>query len=1084
MTGSGSLGASYAGLNASSSPVNYTIPAGFTPPVDLGGGGVAPYTVASGGHWVDNSPSRLNVAKAGIAAVLNTYMANVDFAMIDYQKGGATLYNTMVYEMSPSLSDFTFTTTAGPSEVANPCYQIPQDGANNVDSSCLALAGTYGAATLFNDAYMNVSASSDDPAVNDVLYGGGGTVCTATGFAGLTSDTLGGYNNGNVRSWYSGGCNTVTGPTNAGFVPASPDVMYIKRGFGYDSGQSADGGSELVGMTSAGAVPTTASVATAIAQFTPYLAPETNSSATTEIKAQTVQSPIAGLLHQARRFWSSNLPTASSNGCPATQYVVLVTDGLPTMDRDGKNWPPLGSTTATHYGVTATFNGDGSLAATNDQALTDTIDQLSQLELGGIKTYIIGLGAGVDPSKNPMAASTLTAMAVAGGTHAYFPATSPTDLTNDMQAILAQVLAATQSTSSATVNTTGLNTSSVAYQPSFDTADTDQDWTGDLKAYPIDPSTGVVNTSMLNWSAQAQLDIQDAGAGYDTGRIIDTWDPVAGAAIPFRWTGGTPAQGIGATTMLGQDLETNSADMSGQDALNYLRGDRALEIANGGPYRSRTHILGDIVDSAPLYVGAVVGPYQSSSYYAFEQAHMTRKPVLYLGANDGMLHAFDATTGNELFAYIPNGVYSNLIKLTNPYYNEQHQFFADGSAQASDVQFGDGSWHTELVSGERAGGSTVFALDVTDPASITTETALASKVLWEFSDADMGRSYSTPAIAQTAAGASASVLGFTVFFGNGYNSASQRPYLYALDPQSGSVRAKIDLCAAVPTACDLTRANGLSSVVVVNTIGGVSAAATALYAGDLQGNVWRVDISSATPASWVVSLLFQATDPSGARQPITTVPVISLNPDFPRLPGVMVYVGTGQMLGIPDLSSTQVQTMYGIYDSGTNPATLHRGDLEQQTMSPSGASLRIVTGGPITLPTQNGWYVDLSLLTGERFVTDPRIDSGAVVATTVQPATNTCNGGDVAWLMEFNYAGGTFVSPQFDTNGNGSLDAGDQVANGLLLGSVYAAAPVIVKTPCTTNCKRVKLITESSGAIKNIAERGAQQQRTAWWEIR
>ena len=86
--------------------------------------------------------------------------------------------------------------------------------------------------------------------------------------------------------------------------------------------------------------------------------------------------------------------------------------------------------------------------------------------------------------------------------------------------------------------------------------------------------------------------------------------------------------------------------------------------------------------------------------------------------------------------------------------------------------------------------------------------------------------------------------------------------------------------------------------------------------------------------------------------------------------------------------------------------------------------------------------------------------------------------------MEFNYAGGTFISPQFDTNGDGSLDAGDQVANGLLLGSVYAAAPVIVKTPCTTNCKRVKLITESSGAIKNITERGAQQQRTAWWEIR
>jgi type IV pilus assembly protein PilY1 len=219
------------------------------------------------------------------------------------------------------------------------------------------------------------------------------------------------------------------------------------------------------------------------------------------------------------------------------------------------------------------------------------------------------------------------------------------------------------------------------------------------------------------------------------------------------------------------------------------------------------------------------------------------------------------------------------------------------------------------------------------------------------------------------------------------------------------------------------------------------------------------------------------------RQPITSVPAVSLNPDFPRLPGVMVYVGTGQMLGIPDLSSTQVQTMYGVYDSGSNASTFTRSTLQSQSMSADGANLRIVSGGPIVLPTQNGWYVDLSLLSGERIVTDPRIDSGAVVVTTVQPSSNTCSGGDVAWLMEFNYAGGTFVSPQFDTNDNGEIDSGDTTANGLLLGNVYAAAPVIVKAPCTTNCKRVKLITESSGTIQNVTERGSQQQRTAWWEI-
>src|SRR6185437_13085792 len=133
---------------------------------------------------------------------------------------------------------------------------------------------------------------------------------------------------------------------------------------------------------------------------------------------------------------------------------------------------------------------------------------------------------------------------------------------------------------------------------------------------------------------------------------------------------------------------------------------------------------------------------------AFEASHANRSPVIYAGANDGMLHAFSATTGQELFAYIPNGVFANLEKLTSQFYNQQHLFYVDGSPQASDVQFSDGSWHTVLVGGERAGGNTVFALDVTNPTAITTEAALSSSVLWEFSDPNMGLSYSTPAIAQ------------------------------------------------------------------------------------------------------------------------------------------------------------------------------------------------------------------------------------------------------------------------------------------------------------------------------------------------
>src|SRR6185312_8689350 len=158
---------------------------------------------------------------------------------------------------------------------------------------------------------------------------------------------------------------------------------------------------------------------------------------TTEIKASAGQSPIYGLLASALSYFNGRSPTNSSNGCAATRYVVLVTDGLPTVDHSNKAWPPLGTVPGNGYGVTASFNADGSLAATNDQALQDAVSELQTLNSAGIKTYIIGLGAGVETAANPQAAATLTAMAMAGGTHTYFAATSPTDLTNDMQAILA-----------------------------------------------------------------------------------------------------------------------------------------------------------------------------------------------------------------------------------------------------------------------------------------------------------------------------------------------------------------------------------------------------------------------------------------------------------------------------------------------------------------------------------------------------------------------------------------------------------------------------------------------------------------------
>jgi type IV pilus assembly protein PilY1 len=1133
MTGSGMLGGAYADLYNSSSPQNYTIPGGFTPPVNPGNGVTAPYTVNAGPYLVDNSASRLNVAKGGIKEVLSTYIADADFGLMDFETWNVNAYTTWVYQMSQP-GGFTFTsllgtTVPGVTEyVPNPCYHANMGPGNPVQNDCQQLHTYYGVgAHIYSSQYMVVGASSDDPVVNDVLYAGNGQidpVCITLGGPNPATpfppnDYLANYNvvNGVLEGYGTNvancGAAQVTGPTNAGFVPYSAQVMYEERGFGFYGGQSSNSGNVLVPIgpsTSSGATPTTASVTAALLNFTPYLVAETSVNWTGEIKAAAVQSPIAGLIAGAQSFFSTN--PASSNGCAAQRYVVLVTDGLPTEDLNGGLWPPAGSTSALMYGMTSNFSADGSLdfANTNDQALKDAITNLQNLAAGGIKTYVIGVGAGVDPSVNPVAAATLQAMAIAGGTGApnppaapmgYFPANSPDAVTADLQVIITKILAATQSVASAAVNSTGLNTTSVVYQSQFLTSDTFQDWDGNLYAFPIS-STGTVSTAPGSaiWSAATQLDTQN----WDTGRLIATFDPTIGAngaGIPFQWTTGAPAHGIAHNTTLGHDLTAFTPDTNGQDVLQFLRGSDAQEQRNGGPFRNRTHRLGDIVSSNPLYVGPPSAPNQTPSYVAFAQANANRPPVLYVGANDGMLHAFNAIApipplppagGNELFAYIPKGVYADLIDLVNPYYNAVHQYFVNGSPQASDVQFADTTWHTELVGVEGAGGKSVFALDVTHPSNITSEAILASNVLWDFTDVNMGLGFSTPAIANTASG-------WTVFVGNGYNSPTQKPFLYALNAQSGpnAPVTKIDLCAAVPTACNLAASNGLSTVIAVNSSGAIAGFANIAYAGDLQGNLWRVDISNANPALWTVTVLFQARDLSNNPQPITTSPVATLNPRYPQVLGTMVFVATGQLLGVPDLADLQTQTIYGIYDpptTYTTPVSRSTGNLVGQTLSevagPNGPAILVPVALPVSIPTSNkGWYVDLTLTSGERVVTDPRLESGgALVLTSYVPSINQCSAGGTSNLYVLNYAdGGSFTSPQFDLDNSGSINNGDQIGGanpvGMSLGSVFAAAPTI-RTANLGSIGAIKLITESNDTIQSVGEKGSSKSRTAWWEIR
>lgn len=1158
MTGSGGLASAESSLSGSSSPTSYLVPSGYTPPA-VGANadtalalpssgctavteasGYEPYTTTCSSTQYDTSASRLNVAKEGLLSIMAQYFPTTDFALEDYSTSGTSLYTTWVYYMSNS-GGFTFSTSnttalASGEYVANPCYNYTATTTSStVASNCKSIAnsGLYSPSGSVADQYMVIAASSDDSDINDVLYSSGdspvyidyGTVTPASPFP--PTDTLSKYESGNITVSYSKvvptGNGTSTGPTNAGYVPYSSQVMYAQRGFGYYvSTVSTSTGKNVVSMTSAGTSPTTASVTAAEAKFANYLAPETNSTSTSEIKALAYQSPLSALLKGAASTLQTSLAAASGDCTPPKQYVVLVTDGLPTMDNNGNNWPPLGSAAASGYGVVASFNADGSLNTsyvpptgdTNDQALIDTVNEIKTLEQSGVETYVIGLGAGADPSYNLQASYALKAMAVAGGTSSasadgYFPATSTNDLTQDLAAILSNVASQNTSSSSSAANSTSLTANSDLYQATFNPGTATSDaWIGDLDEYPV--SAGAVISTNPTWSAQVQLDAQG------TNRYIATWDPdhlvdsvVTPAGVGFSWSN--------LSSTLQSELQPS--DSNGSLRVNYLRGDHSDEQSNGGIFRTRAHLLGDIVDSSPAYVGPPSDYFPDASYQTFVSTYANRTSILYVGANDGMLHGFNASTGNEVMAFIPNGVFANLYKLSDPYYLYNHQFYVDGTPDVDDVLLSDGQWHTLLVGGENAGGKTIYAIDVTNPAGYTSDTAVANDVKWEFSDSDMGYSYSAPVIVRsnavtvTDASDNQKATGFAVLFGNGYNSPSGQPIFYAVDASTGAQIAKINLCTAtgVPaTACSSSAADGLSSVTAANSSGLVGVPQDMVYAGDLQGNLWAINIGDSNPANWTVKLLFQARDASGNDQPITSAPSVTPNPNFPGSSGqsylgLMVYFGTGIFLQTSDLTNTKTQSFYGVWDNtsdlanyATTPSAVPytRANLQSQTISlgsytVAGVSTPAIfsTSNPVNLTYSNvtytnsspppatvtespveGWYFDLSPLASSTSAPAPRVfnasevESGGVLfAVNVPPNSNaTSCGTPTSYLLNVAYdTGSPFAQASIGFGGGTSISSGTAsgtgtgVTNsnptGIFVSNGYSAAPTSVKTGQGTN---------------------------------
>lgn len=696
-------------------------------------------------------------------------------------------------------------------------------------------------------------------------------------------------------------------------------------------------------------------------------------------------------------------------------------------------------------------------------------------------TDLAGLVAGTTnwsaPTTNPTKIDDLWHTAI-NSRGEFFSASDPDTFANALSGILSDISDRTSSASSVALNSGTVSGDSKLYQAKFDSGD----WTGQLLAFPIN-TDGTLGTQV--WDAATVI---PAAAS----RIIFTFDGTGGQ--PFSWGSGiSTAQ----QTLIGNE-----------NTLNYLRGDQSLEASNGGAFRNRTSILGDIVHASPTYVGPPSLRYPDSwgsgaaensfPYSTFKSNNSSRQALIYAGANDGMLHAFNVDTGVEEFAYIPNALYANLPDLADINYN--HKFYVDGSPTVVDAFFtGDSAWHTVLVSGLRGGGQGVFAIDVTDPTAFNTESNAAAKVLWEFTDADtdgedLGYTFGKPSIVRMHNGIWAAV------FSGGYNntvdddgdggttndSVTGDAVLYIVNLETGVLITK--LSTEVGTTEDPTgngRPNGLSSPSVVDLDG--DGIVDAIYAGDLFGNLWKIDVSSNNPNSWDFSYKLSgdpepiyracaaATCTSSNAQSITTqVQVIR----HPVNSGYLVLFGTGKYFEVGDNSSTGqlTQTVYGIWDKAESTLTsFNRSNLLQQQIfqevTSFGFNLRVTTDSAIDWSSQNGWYMDLFNTEsgntnnyGERQVSNTIVRNGRLIFTTLVPSDDPCDFGGTGWLMEVDVnTGARLAFSPFDLNGDGVFDIGDYVNAGDLDGDGFDDYVIVSGKKSTVGIIPTPSITENLG---------------------
>lgn len=628
--------------------------------------------------------------------------------------------------------------------------------------------------------------------------------------------------------------------------------------------------------------------------------------------------------------------------------------------------------------------------------------------------------------------------AAVNGRGQFVSAADPQAFANGLSAALAAITERTGSFSNVGANSTSVDGGTRVYQASYVSGV----WTGELAAFAISNNSVVTSPS---WRASAGIPA--------TGRRLFAGDAAGTAAVAFP--SGLSEARLTALTRTG----AGNFPVSGELNAAYLAGDRSLEQVNGGNLRNRNTLMGDIVTSSPAYVKDT--------------------DTVYVGANDGMLHAINAANGTELFAYIPGGInWSNFAGLSRPDY--AHRYFVDGPIVVSNrTQTPD---KNILVGALGKGGKGLYALDVTSPSTFS-----ASSFKWEVRDGGglMGLVQSKPVIAKLNTGVTA------VITANGINSTTGQAALLVYNLDTGAQIAAINTGVGSAVVDD-ANSNGLTSAVGWDADG--NGTVDYVYGGDMLGNVWKFDLSGSSSAQWAVANdedpIFVATTAAGVRQPITAGLTLALHP---RTYQPWIFFGTGRMMTAGDLTSRGVQTLYGFVEDGTPKArrgtsvNLTERTIEEATTL-SGVPVRAFERRQALPAGSKGWYIDLlkppapGTAEGERVISDAQLFGDVLVVSSIIPTADACQADGRGYLNALDAYTGTSTGPSlFDLDGDGSYE--DEVIGDdeLPVGSVDLG----VGMPTLAEILRgLAVVGGSSGSLGNVRIREARNVgRVSWREV-